>query len=448
METIASLIEQTNIYIKKSDFLNALVLIEKITALIPGVSESTVFLVQKAGEAIKVNNSESAREILNDILFELAYLQIREPKRKGYPNISPNKILSDLLEQQFDIDYFEINIEEYHEYVQSAQYSEKFPDYYPYNFAEKSLEHYIAAQILKLNERDTYIDVASQCSPVAVIYANLFGSKTYRQDLSFPAGLTGNQIGGDAANMPVPDEFATKMALHCSFEHFEGDSDIGFIHETGRVLEPGGSVCIVPLYLADEYSIVTDPVVAISQGVIFQDEATVCCVKGFNNRFGRFYDPATLKSRILSNLGNLTLKLFRITNASFDPSCYVQFAALLEKPVEQISLKSKEPSIPQPLDELFEARKKIAQLVCERDEYKTWVPPGHFYSPIPSMEAVRIKENKIFNIIPQQIPGIDLNIKVQMALFDKFKDYYKEQPFEAYKKSNVRYFFENPAYLY
>jgi hypothetical protein len=41
-----------------------------------------------------------------------------------------------------------------------------------------------------------------------------------------------------------------------------------------------------------------------------------------------------------------------------------------------------------------------------------------------------------------------LNEKGQINLFNKFKEYYKEQPFGEQKKENLRYFFENPSYSY
>jgi len=46
-----------------------------------------------------------------------------------------------------------------------------------------------------------------------------------------PRGINGNNIGGDAGNMPVKDGFATKMALHDALQCFEKDSDIEFIKE-------------------------------------------------------------------------------------------------------------------------------------------------------------------------------------------------------------------------
>ena len=72
-------------------------------------------------------------------------------------------------------------------------------------------------------------------------------------------GISDNVIGGYvAANMPLEDGFATKMGLHCSFEHFEGDADMRFIGEASRVLETAVRLCIVPLHLFNTYAIQTD----------------------------------------------------------------------------------------------------------------------------------------------------------------------------------------------
>jgi predicted O-methyltransferase YrrM len=77
-----------------------------------------------------------------------------------------------------------------------------------------------------------------------------------------------------------------------------------------------------------------------------------------------------------------------------------------------------------------------------------WFPPGHFYSPIPAIEEVRQREEEIFNKIPGEIPGIDLNVEEQLELLNKFKKYYKEQPFGSRKREGLRFYFENPSYSY
>lgn len=77
-----------------------------------------------------------------------------------------------------------------------------------------------------------------------------------------------------------------------------------------------------------------------------------------------------------------------------------------------------------------------------------WFPPGHFYSPIPAIEEVKQREEEIFNKIPGEIPGIDLNVEEQIELLNKFKKYYKEQPFGSRKREGLRFYFENPSYSY
>jgi hypothetical protein len=100
----------------------------------------------------------------------------------------------------------------------------------------------------------------------------------------------------------------------------------------------------------------------------------------------------------------------------------------------------------------------LRQVFHERDQlkaenellknYGTWVPLGHFYSPFPAISELKKREAEIFNSIPQQIPGIDLNQQTQLDLFEKFKPYYQEQPFDSEKGESLRYFFENPSYSY
>src|SRR5690606_27137344 len=114
------------------------------------------------------------------------------------------------------------------------------------NRPEKTLEHYIALTLLDVNADDVFVDIASEHSPVPEIYERLTGAKSYSQDIMYPDGIEGNRIGGDACAMPVADGFASKAALTCSLEHFEGDADTRLFHEMHRVLRPGGKICITP----------------------------------------------------------------------------------------------------------------------------------------------------------------------------------------------------------
>jgi predicted O-methyltransferase YrrM len=89
--------------------------------------------------------------------------------------------------------------------------------------------------------------------------------------------------------------------------------------------------------------------------------------------------------------------------------------------------------------------------VAARLQMAPWlfVPPGHFYSPIPALDSVRRDEQRIFPpVIPRELPGIELDEVRQLAMLDELQPYYDSQPFEAEKTRNLRYFFENPMYSY
>ena len=82
------------------------------------------------------------------------------------------------------------------------------------------------------------------------------------------------------------------------------------------------------------------------------------------------------------------------------------------------------------------------------DGGRQFVPPGHFYSPIPALDYIRLNERSIFDDVSQHIRGVDLHEAEQLGLLDSFKKYYDELPFSAQKTPNLRYFFEAPNYSY
>lgn len=75
------------------------------------------------------------------------------------------------------------------------------------------------------------------------------------------------------------------------------------------------------------------------------------------------------------------------------------------------------------------------------------IPPGHFYSPIPSLDEIRRDEKRIFDI-PEELRAIDLNVDEQLGLLAIFAEYYKELPFREEKTRGLRYKFVNSMYSY
>lgn len=82
------------------------------------------------------------------------------------------------------------------------------------------------------------------------------------------------------------------------------------------------------------------------------------------------------------------------------------------------------------------------------EQYKTWVPLGHYYSPFPDIAQIRKREDQIWGRMPEKLGGIDLHREEQLKLLDEFSSYYTSQPFKDNKQEGLRYYFVNPSYSY
>lgn len=290
--------------------------------------QSITYGLNQLGEMLRANRDE--------LFSQYNYLRMRDPKQWGWVSSGHNvdkNILTQLASHRIQVVDFRIDVAEYHSYFESAEYKKRYPTYFATNIIEKSLEHFIAQKLLELTSSDVYIDIASAHSPVPEIYHRLYGAKTYAQDLKYPPGLHGERIGGNAAELPFENGTVNKMALHCSFEHFEGDSDTRYIRECARVLAPGGRVVVVPLYLSDIYGIHTNPLQSRRKPGLYENDAVVGFVKGWGHPFGRQYDPAHLASRVIENGPGLQFQVYSIQNAKeVDDTCYVRYALVIHKP--------------------------------------------------------------------------------------------------------------------
>src|ERR1700674_1810070 len=68
--------------------------------------------------------------------------------------------------------------------------------------------------------------------------------------------------------------------------------------------------------------------------------------------------------------------------------------------------------------ELKRSRSKFLAAWQQRED--VWIPPGHFYSPIPPILDVKLNEHEIFEY-PPAIRGVDLNEEGQLALLKQFQ---------------------------
>ncbi|MEW6238259.1 MAG: class I SAM-dependent methyltransferase [Candidatus Omnitrophota bacterium] len=77
------------------------------------------------------------------------------------------------------------------------------------------------------------------------------------------------------------------------------------------------------------------------------------------------------------------------------------------------------------------------------------VPLGHYYSPIPSREELRIRREAVFpSGLEPPDEALNLNEEGQMALLESFREYYASMPLPEFPAEGRRYYFANSFYSY
>ena len=87
--------------------------------------------------------------------------------------------------------------------------------------------------------------------------------------------------------------------------------------------------------------------------------------------------------------------------------------------------------------------------IIEGSDARQFVPAGHFYSPIPSVDDVRVdleRQNQVK--LPAQIPAVKIDDAAQLEFLDQLKQYYPLLPFRPQPTEALLYFFDNPHYSY
>jgi hypothetical protein len=74
-----------------------------------------------------------------------------------------------------------------------------------------------------------------------------------------------------------------------------------------------------------------------------------------------------------------------------------------------------------------------------------WVPPGHFYSPVPTQREIEEGRDRIFRL-PDHLEGLDLNEEAQLTLLQTLAPLMNDVSFNAEPQDDRRYFTNNPFY--
>ncbi|HEX4127571.1 MAG TPA: class I SAM-dependent methyltransferase [Acidimicrobiales bacterium] len=77
--------------------------------------------------------------------------------------------------------------------------------------------------------------------------------------------------------------------------------------------------------------------------------------------------------------------------------------------------------------------------------FLSWRPPGHYYSPVPTMREIMADQDRIFTR-PDFLTGLDLNADAQLALFRELAPLAGDVTFNTEPLPDRRYFTNNPSY--
>ena len=102
---------------------------------------------------------------------------------------------------------------------------------------------------------------------------------------------------------------------------------------------------------------------------------------------------------------------------------------------------------------LYKSLKKIPfinNIIYENELFRknSCYQPGHFYSPIISVDEIKARENIIWSDTKPLLHAIDLNTEEQSTLIKSFEKYYNEIPFAENKNEGMRFYFNNGFYSY
>ncbi len=95
-------------------------------------------------------------------------------------------------------------------------------------------------------------------------------------------------------------------------------------------------------------------------------------------------------------------------------------------------------------------RQRVAELEAELARWRTWRPPGHYFSPFADPADVAAHADTLFRRDVPELPAVDLNLTRQQELMETFQrgGFYAEQPFAPEKQPGLRYFFDNDQFSY
>lgn len=177
---------------------------------------------------------------------------------------------------------------------------------YPHS---KPLEYLTTATLLNLSGGESILDAAGGSDAEYIHALTAFTGlklKVYCQDALLEGQVKNDitYVGGQIDAISLPNQSLDGITCHHSFEHFQQDLDIKFIHEALRLLRVGGKLIIAPLFITNESAEIWNrkpPTDTVKDGLIVDYTASFAGWGPYEG-FARTYSPKAFKERIIGTL--------------------------------------------------------------------------------------------------------------------------------------------------
>lgn len=236
---------------------------------------------------------------------------------------------------------FDIKKSEYLPWVE--QYFPAWEREFASVYHKKLIEFYTTFALLEPGPEDVFLDAAGGMrtyAPRLECRRKIVLDLKISPQLRASAGEGVEYLESDAGQIDLPQESVDKISCHHSFEHFKSDSDTMFIREVQRLLRPGGRCCIIPIFLAQKYSEVTesfslmrkklgkkshfifDPTTTLSGGKLCGSYARVYDLDAFGQRILAHIDSKRFRAKIIE------LRMNEVPLPDLNLSCHKGMSAL------------------------------------------------------------------------------------------------------------------------
>jgi hypothetical protein len=81
-------------------------------------------------------------------------------------------------------------------------------------------------------------------------------------------------------------------------------------------------------------------------------------------------------------------------------------------------------------------------------QFEKFCPLGHYYSPVPALDAAVPRTGQIAGDSGTTVPGVDLNTDAQRGLIGKLAGFYSQMPFGQKPRPGVRYCFDTSFFTH